>query len=344
MAMNKEDAEYVDQVMASQSILKVQSNDQAMASQSILQVRSIDGSGGTSEGTSETRKRRLSVDGESENGVPAKKEKCDSEFAELLRAGLTQLQHDLSKTLDQKFESFEDKLKKAILSTVQDEINGVRQEFNDRISGLTKKLEDKLSSKIQNTIDSKIKDVKNEISNDFNLNTLTADVSELQKSYAEVVSASNVSHERQNGQDVEHGTLNIVVRNMKFDEREASDPNVTINLVNRVIRDGLKLTDAKVVHAERKTARNDKPGVIIAQFERSEHKQNVLKNKKSLKKIKKYESVYIEEERSHEQRVIESNIRTLLHAVGKSKDYALINGRFVKKTSASARAAGTSSQ
>ena len=65
----------------------------------------------------------------SENGVPAKKEKPENEFAELLRFRLTQLQPDLSKTLDQKFESFEEN----------------RQEFNDPIIGLSKKLEEKLS-------------------------------------------------------------------------------------------------------------------------------------------------------------------------------------------------------
>ena len=51
----------------------------------------------------------------------------------------------------------------------------------------------------------------------------------------------------------------------------------------------LKLTDAKVVHAESKTARNNKQGVIIMKFENFDHKQSVLKSKKSLEKIKKYE-------------------------------------------------------
>ena len=82
MAMVKDDAEYVGQVMASQSILHVKSNDYI-------------------EGTSNARKRRLSSDNESENGVPARKEKPDNEFAELLRVRLTQLQPDLSKTLDE---------------------------------------------------------------------------------------------------------------------------------------------------------------------------------------------------------------------------------------------------
>lgn len=330
MAMNKDDAEYVEQVMASQSILHVKSND-------------------SNEGTSsssEARKRRFSSDDESENGVPAKKEKSDNEFAELLRAGFTQLQVDLTKTLDQKFESFEDKLRTAILSTVQEEIKGVRLEFNDRISGLSKKLEDKLSTNLQTMIDSRLKDAKTEMSSELNLDALKSDVSKLQQSYAEVTSASasHASLGRRDAEVTEHCTLNVVVRNLKYDAREQNDPNVTVNLVNSVIRDGLKLTDAKIVQAERKIARNSKPGVIIATVENSVQKQNVLKNKKSLRKIKKYENVYIEDERSHEQRLIESNIRTVLQAIGKSKDYVLINGRFVKKTSTSTQSVASSSK
>ena len=117
MAGHNDDAEYVDRVIASQSILTANSN----------------------ESTSDTIKRRLSSDDESENVVPAKKEKSDSELTELLRAGLSQLQRDLTKTLDQKFESFQNKLKTAILATVEEEVSGVRKEFNDRIDGLSKK-------------------------------------------------------------------------------------------------------------------------------------------------------------------------------------------------------------
>ena len=47
----------------------------------------------------------------------------------------------------------------------------------------------------------------------------------------------------------------------------------------------LKLTGANVVHAERKTVRNNKQGVIIMKFDNFDHKQSVLKSKKSLEKI-----------------------------------------------------------
>lgn len=55
-----EDSDYVEQVMASQSILQVDSTDICISS--------------------DARKRRLSSDDESESGVPAKKEKPDLEL------------------------------------------------------------------------------------------------------------------------------------------------------------------------------------------------------------------------------------------------------------------------
>ena len=69
----------------------------------------------------------------------------------------------MTKTLDQKFESFQNKLKTAILATVQEEVSGVRKEFNDRIDGLSKKLEEKMCSNLQVRIDSKLNEAKKEM-------------------------------------------------------------------------------------------------------------------------------------------------------------------------------------
>lgn len=305
-----EDADYVDQVMASQSILQVDSTDICISS--------------------DARKRRLSSDDESESGVPAKKEKPDLELAELMKIGFADLKEDMTNTLDKKFESFENKLKNAILATVQEEINNVRKEFNDRIDGLSRKLEEKICSNMQSKIDSKLQQAKSDMKKDLNLNKIKEDVSKLQKSYAEAAAGNKPA-----AQKAEEPKLQVVVRNLKYDEREERDPNMTVNLVKSLVRDGLKLADVKITHAERKRLRNNKPGVVIVKFESLAQKETVLSTKKSLRKIRTYQDVYIEDERSHEQRLSESNIRTLLQAVGKSKDYIVVNGRFVKRSATS---------
>ena len=309
MAGCSEDADYVDQVMASQSILQVDSTDICISS--------------------DARKRRLSSDDESESGVPAKKEKSDLDLAELMKTSFTDLKEDMTNTLDKKFESFENKLKNTILATVQEKINNVRKEFNDRIDGLSRKLEETISSNMQSKIDSKLQQAKSDMKKDLNLNKIKDDVSKLQRSYAEAAVGNNPT-----AQKAEEPKLQVVVRNLKYDEREERDPNMTVNLVKCLVRDRLKLANVKITHAERKCSRNNKPGVGIVKCESSALKQTVLtcSTKKSLRKIRTYQDVYIEDERSHEQRLSESNIRTLLQAVGKSKDYIVVNGRFMKRS------------
>ena len=76
----------------------------------------------------------------------------------------------------------------------------------------------------------------------------------------------------------------------------------------------------KVTAAGRKQTRGGKPGLIIATVETAEEKPSVMQRKKNLRKTKHYESVYLEDESPSDQRLTESNMRTLLKACGKSND------------------------
>ena len=123
----------------------------------------------------------------------------------------------------------------------------------------------------------------------------------------------------------------VVIRNLKYDQTESTDSNITKNKVNRLIRDGLKLTDIEILTSERKQTRDGRPGIIIVTFATAEQKSSVMKQKKDLRKNKNYESVYLEDERPPGQRLNESNMRTLLKACGKSGDYIFSNGRLFQK-------------
>ena len=184
-----------------------------------------------------------------------------------------------------------------------------------------KKLEDKFLTKMQNQVQKMKSDVKLELQGDSK--KLQESISKLQNTYAEAV-AQKSDTEIQNRR-------NIVVRNLKCDPKETTDKNVTLNKVKSLVRDGLKLTDVQILAAERKQARDGKPGVIIATVETTEQKTKLMQNKKSLKKSKDYESVYIEDERPPSQRLNEANMRTLLKACGKSGDFIVANGRLLKK-------------
>ena len=205
--------------------------------------------------------------------------------------------------------------------TVKEEVESIRKEFNDRIDGLSKKLEDKFLTKMQNQVQQMKSDIKLELQEDSK--KLQESISKLQNTYAEAVARTSDA-EAQNKR-------NIVIRNLKCDPKETTDKNVTLNKVNSLVRDGLKLTDVQISAVERKQTRDGKPGVIIATVETTEQKTKLMQNKKSLKKSKQYESVYIEDERPVSQRLNEAYMRTLLKACGKSGDFIVANGRLLQK-------------
>ena len=158
---------------------------------------------------------------------------------------------------------------------------------------------------------------------------LQDDVTNLQKSYAEAAASTSAVVSDQS-------KCSVVIRNLKYEQNESTDNNITKNKVNCLIRDGLKLTNVKISTAERKQTRDGRPGIIIATVATAEQKSAVMQRKKDLRKIKNYESVYLEDERSPSQRLNESNMRSLLKACGKSGDYVFSNGRLFPETTTAA--------
>ena len=308
--------------------------DSVMSSQSVVAVENVICTQNTPNHTpsADTRKRHLSTDSEDElptkRGPGAQKSRDNQDLFELMTAGFLDLKRDLASTLDSKFQDFESRLKSAIMVTVREEIESVQKELNDRIDGLSKSIEDKIQANINKKVSADLQKVKSDIKSDIkselkkDTKQLQDDVSKLRKSYADA--AASVT---------ENDSLirNIVIRNLKIDQRESSDKQITVNKVNTLFRDGLKLTSVKVTAAERKQTRDGKPGLIIATVETAEQKSSVMQRKKNLRKTKHYESVYLEDERPSDQRLTESNMRTLLKACGKSNDYIFSNGRLFQK-------------
>ena len=116
-------------------------------------------------------------------------------------------------------------------------------------------------------------------------------------------------------------------------EAEKTDSQITTNRVSAVIRDGLRLSDVRVVEAKRKDNRGPNPGIVIASVETKEQKEKLMKNKKRLRQTRDYRKVYIEDELSHEARTHKSNMATLL----REKDLVFANGKIQKRGQASRR-------
>lgn len=147
------------------------------------------------------------------------------------------------------------------------------------------------------------------------------DITAVKKSYAEITN-SEVGIEN-----------DIVIRNYEADARESTDPQTTLNMVNTLIRDGLKFTDINVVKCERKQSRGQKPGVIIATIANRDQKQKVMDNKKKLRHVHPFKKVYVEDARPLSSTINESHMMTVLHELGKKDQYFVSgNGRILRKT------------
>ena len=316
MASNKADAaDFVENVM----------------SPSVHNVSQVPKQSDKNSNTCNGRKRNLSseYDDDCESSKKLKgssaNDESNVEIVNLMKFELSSfkssLKADMAETIETKLNVFESRIKDAILSVVKEEIKAVRDEFNTRIEGLSNKLEQKLLKVVKTDLDAKLNDVKTQVLSDDKFTKLREDVDTATASYASVASRPATN-------SIEN---NICIRNLKVDQAEKNDSNITVNKVYSLIRDGLKEKNIKVVKAVRKESRDNKPGVIIATIESLDQKIKLLKNKKSLRKTNTYQNVYIESDKSFETRVNENNMRTLLKEIGRSDQFMLSNGRLCKK-------------
>jgi hypothetical protein len=138
-----------------------------------------------------------------------------------------------------------------------------------------------------------------------NISEVKSDVQKLERDYASVV---------KKGENADI-SLNIVVRNLP----ESSNENIESKL-NTLIKEGLKLTDIQVTHVIRKRAfRDTDNGVVVATCKDNEQKRKIMLAKASLQRSKKYERVFIEHDKSREERVNMSNMKTIVNTIGRDK-------------------------
>lgn len=88
---------------------------------------------------------------------------------------------------------------------------------------------------------------------------------------------------------------------------------------NTLVKDGLNLPGVKVISAERKLSRNDHPGIVIVKCASPEHVQQIMDNKAKLKDNTRYRNVYISRDIPLAQRILNSNMRTIIDTIGRDK-------------------------
>ena len=122
--------------------------------------------------------------------------------------------------------------------------------------------------------------------------------------------------------------VSITVAGLPFEDGEEATERV-----KRLLTDVLKCDPMpSIVNAERLKPRGSGPGLIKAELGSTEEKVAVLRRKQRLREEEGYSRVYIHSAKSHAERLIELNFRTLLREIPKGKDFYMTgNGRLVKR-------------
>lgn len=226
----------------------------------------------------------------------------------------------LEKKIDQRFDELKESNTVSI-NKLQTEIHSVRRDFNHRIDGLSKKVEARVTDTVLKNVNDKMKNVKSdlrreisrelsrELSNDDKVESLKRQIEEIQGTVSDVINHTS------NSRASDDIALNIAIRNLG--ERENEN---TLNKVNALIKDGLRLRNISCKKAVRKQARSDlQQGVVIATCESLDAKKEIMKNKSKLKDIRQYERVFIEHDRPRAERNQISNLRRLVNVVGRDR-------------------------
>lgn len=218
------------------------------------------------------------------------------------------------------------KMLTANVQQLSTDIKHVSVRLEQRIDDLETNFEKKLTEKISTLVDTKINEKFNEIKSD-----VSSEVHKIEKRMSDIEQSiqSVDTNSKPNENDRKH---NIVIRNIEFDIAEKTDNTITVNKVQALFKDGLKLSDIKTRTVTRKDTRGTKPGVIIVQLDSLEQKHEIMKCKNTLKEQNTYANVFIENDTPLETRIMQSSIRTMLKAVGKEKDFKFHGSRLIPKT------------
>lgn len=203
----------------------------------------------------------------------------------------------------------------------------VSQKLERRIdemeNNFERKITEKLSEKISEMIDTKLKQkidtVRDEVKTD--MIAMQDKIQALEKTMKETNTVKTESNNRNK----------FVIRNLIYDQTEKDNNVVTINKVQGLLKDGLELQDITLKSVHRKETRGQHPGIVIVETNSYDDKSKIMKNKRKLKTVKKYENIYIDNDQSYETRNLQASFRTVLREMGKEKDYKIVGNRLVKK-------------
>ena len=271
------------------------------------------------------KKRSLSQyetsDSESEPSPVSKRTKTDQSFTE----GAPDEQID-NTTIYKMFQS---------LSVQMSGLSGLYTDLRDRISNIETNIETKLTQKFKSAIDTRFEVEMSEIRAEVTaeIAVVRSEVNnrydDMEKTYAAAVECNLIQRD-----DSPNVTNAVVIKMLPERANEDTNPNITTNCVNALLKDGLQLraSDARVVTADRKQnkGRRGNPGAVVVTFETRQQKERVMKEKRKLRGSDRYSKVYIEDTMSNDEIKADQNLKTIIRELG--LDYYVKKGRMVKRT------------
>ncbi|KAH3858619.1 hypothetical protein DPMN_101247 [Dreissena polymorpha] len=171
-------------------------------------------------------------------------------------------------------------------------------EWSNKISSMIAQIRDKRVTqeinKIRNDVDTKTDNLKRGIQAE-----VRADVDVLNDRINEVVNAQSLPRNNSD-HDI---SLNVFIRELPESASE--------NIMNKV-NDGLKVSGVECARAERKESRDSgKPGLVVVGFRSHNDKRKVMEKKSDLRDSQQYEGVFINHDKSLQERQMADNFRTI---------------------------------
>jgi hypothetical protein len=190
--------------------------------------------------------------------------------------------------------------------------NSIKERMDKLETGLEQRIATKVSQILDKRINSELHRIRKDVDGRLDAfresvrTDVTTDLNELKTKVDDFISNSN--DRRCEGDDI---TLNVIIRDLP----ETTGEN-TLNKVNTLIKDGLKLRDVKCISANRKKSSNEgKPGVIVARFNSHDDKRQIMLHKQKLRDSSRYSRVFIFHDQSQADRLISSNFLTIYSAL-----------------------------
>lgn len=190
----------------------------------------------------------------------------------------------------------------------------------DKIANQIQEITDKLMKKL----DEKIQESRQELMNE--INALGERVAALERTRADQSSTAGDIADVKAVIEFEPDTT-VVAINMANENEEEDITDAARRLVEATGEE-----DIEVVRATRLGARNGKPGVVKIQVPSKEDKIRLLRGKRNLKESREFKKTYIRSSKSHVERLVDVNFRTILKELPGGDQYRLTgSGRVIRK-------------